>query len=86
MENIYKIEALRITREHYHGGVKDLDLAQKSATVTVKNIIKETLEEYTNDENHDRVVFYNKVLEELKDLWKMPDDYHLREVSSKNVM
>lgn len=86
MENIYKIEALKITREHYHGGIKDLDLAQKSAQVTVKNIIKEILEEYTNDENHDRVIFYNKVLEELDNLWKMPDDYHLKVVSSKNII
>ncbi len=86
MENIYKIEALKITRRHYHEGIKDLDLAQKSAIVTVRSIIKETLEEYTNDENHDRVVFYKKVLEELNGLWKMPDDYHLKEVPSKCVV
>jgi len=85
MEEVFKTEALRITREHYHAGIKDLDLAKQSAIVTVKNIIKETLGEYTNDENHDRVIFYNKVLEELKDLWKMPDDYNLNNKKDKTI-
>lgn len=74
MKNEFKKEALRITKEHYHIGVKDLDVANKCAIVTVKNIISETLKEYTNDENHDRVSFYNKVLTELDHLFDIKND------------
>jgi hypothetical protein len=31
----------------------------------VNSIIKETLEEYTNDENHERVLFWREVLIEI---------------------
>jgi len=66
--NIYKSEALRIMREHNNQGV-ELELCQKCAIVTVKNIIKEILQEYTNDENHDRVTHHNLVLNELNHIF-----------------
>lgn len=31
-------------------------------------VIYETLTEYTNDENHERVVFWNKVKEEIENI------------------
>lgn len=71
---IHKKEALRITKEHYNSGCVDLDTAQKCAIVTVNNIIKETLEEYTNDENHERVEFHKKVLDELNHLFDIPNN------------
>lgn len=39
--------------------------AMKVATITADEIIKETLSEYTNDENHDRVKYWNEVKEEI---------------------
>ena len=32
----------------------------------VENIINETMDEYTNDENHDRVMFWNEVKNNIK--------------------
>lgn len=72
MNNIYKIEARRIMREHskklegIYVGTETLEIFNASAKVTVEQIIKETLEEYTNDENHERVLYYQKVLNELE--------------------
>lgn len=65
MENIFKADALRIIYEHQFI-VSDFQTAKKCAVVTIRNIIKETLEEYTNDENHERINHYGKVLEEVK--------------------
>ncbi len=36
------------------------------ATKIAKAILKETLDEYTNDENHDRVKFWNDVIIEIE--------------------
>lgn len=40
--------------------------ARHFATKIAKAIIKETLDEYTNDENHDRVLFWRQVLIEIE--------------------
>lgn len=73
--NIYKSEALRFMREHQEY-CNDLEVSQKCAIVTVKNIVKETLEEYTNDENHERITHYNLVLNELNHIFDVPDNCH----------
>ena len=42
------------------------DTAVLCAKVHVNGIIEETLTEYTDDENHARVLYWNEVLTELK--------------------
>jgi len=39
--------------------------AKKVATITVEEIINETVSEYTNDENHDRLEYWNEVVCEI---------------------
>jgi hypothetical protein len=48
-------------REHQEC-CNNIEISQKCAIITVKNIIMETLQEYTNDENHDRINHYNLIL------------------------
>ena len=73
--NIYKSEALKLMREHQEH-TKNLEVSQKCAIITVNNILKETLFEYTNDENHDRVIHYELVLNELENIFAIPEDCH----------
>ncbi len=66
----YLKNALQIIYEHIFI-ISDFETAKKCAVVTIRNIIKETLQEYTNDENHDRILHYTKVLEEVQNLKKV---------------
>jgi hypothetical protein len=66
----YKEEAKRLFIECYPNELDNGQFvkgvwAKYYAKLVAKNIIKETIENYSNDENHDRIIFYKNVLSEL---------------------
>ncbi len=69
--NKYKKEALRFMRMHHIDDLK-IEQVQQHALVTLNAIVKETLDEYTNDENHDRVEHHKKVIFELEHIFDEP--------------
>lgn len=52
----------------FYGHTITVASAINCALLAVEQIISETLSEYTNDENHDRVEFWKNVKKEIKKL------------------
>lgn len=76
MENTNRKEAenkaIEMMAAYRKVGEQDMNKCAKLALVSCKQIINETLEEYTNDENHDRVLFYEDVKKWLNDFISLP--------------
>lgn len=60
----YLIEKFR--DENYFSEKDILENAKCNSLIVVEEILKETLSEYTNDENHDRVEYWNDVKLEIE--------------------
>lgn len=66
-----KEKATELVNKYYielqvHIGGYSLEASRQCALICVDEIIIETLSEYTNDENHDRVEYWNEVKQEIQ--------------------
>lgn len=61
-----------LMKAFFRKGIKDLTRCAELSIVMCDEIINETLTEYTNDENHDRVIFYTNVKKELQNFISLP--------------